>query len=187
MRMLATIYMNFKYFEGIQETHNNCLDLFSRENFDFLSDSIENMTRLEDKGLKSGQRKKLYYMLKHSGKRLRDKLFQEKQDALSNELNSFLRILKSNQDILLSNALYNLEKAKLKNTRKSAQLPLEEDIKGIYLYIQQAMETLCSEYHYWSASSFVELRNLVMSRLTLLNARRGGEVGRLQIEDWKEA
>ena len=80
--------------------------------------------------------------------------------------------------------LYNLEKAKLKNTRKPAHLPLE-DIKGIYLYIQLAMKKLCSEYHYWSTSSFVENRNLVMSWLTLFNARRSGEAERLQI-DWKE-
>ena len=35
--------------------------------------------------------------------------------------------------------------------------------------------------------SFLALRNSTMLHLSLLNARRGGEVGRLLIEEWKEA
>ena len=188
MRMLATIYIEFKSMDyDKEERFYNSMDLFCRENFDTLCDCIDNLTRKEDKSLKSGQRKNMYYMLVRSGKRLRDKLFQEKKDDLSSELNSFIRLLKSNEDTLLSNALYNLEKAKLKKSRKPSQLPLEEDIKIIYDYIQKKLKELCSEFTYWTSSTFVEVRNLAMTRLTLLNARRGGEAGRLQIEDWEEA
>ena len=187
MRILASLYIEFKSKPDVLLKFDNLLDLFIRENFNAMCDCFEIITTHEDGTIKSGQRKNVYYMLVRTGKRLRDKLFQEKQDDLSNELNSFLRLLKSSEDVLLSNALYNLENQKLRKNRKPCQLPLEKDIQLIYEYIQQKNQELNNDYCFWTPSSFVELRNVAMTRLTLLNARRGGEVGRLTLEDWKEA
>jgi hypothetical protein len=133
MRMLATIYNEFLSLNGVQQIHQNCLDMFCRENFDFLCDSIENLTRLDNNNIKSGQRKNMYYMLNRSGKRLRDKWYQEKEDTLSEELNSFLRLLKSNEDTLLSSALYNLEKAISQNNEEVFSTPFGTGYK-IYIY-----------------------------------------------------
>ncbi|MEO0685885.1 MAG: hypothetical protein AAFY76_12775 [Cyanobacteria bacterium J06649_11] len=187
MRMLATLYVEFQSKEDAFIKFGNSVDLFIRENFDIMCDSIDIITKKEDGAIKSGQRKNIYYMLVRSAKRLRDKLFQEKNDELSSELNSFLRLLKSNEDVLISNALYNLENQKLRKSRKPCQLPLESDIKMVFEHIQLKFTEFSSDYSFWTPSSFVELRNAAMSRLTLLNARRGGEVGRLTLEDWKEA
>ena len=38
-----------------------------------------------------------------------------------------------------------------------------------------------------SKHDFVKLRNLIVSRLTLCNARRGGEPARFSRSEWKEA
>ena len=49
------------------------------------------------------------------------------------------------------------------------------------------MNEVLDEFELWTAASFVELRNNALTRLTLMNGRRGGEVGRLLISEWKEA
>lgn len=187
MRMLASCLEFTRNLDGFVKTHDNVLDLFNRDNFDHLCDCIDAMTTGENNEMKSGQRKNLYYMLRRVGKELRDKLYQDKEEVLSSEVNSFLRTLKSNKSHLLLNALYNLEQSKLKKARKPCQLPIEEDIVCIYDYIKKKMNALCDDFNYWTSSNFIELRNVTMTRLTLLNARRGGEVGRLQLVDWDEA
>ena len=46
----------------------------------------------------------------------------------------------------------------------------------------------CSdEFYLFDHHSFVELRNAVFVRLTIFNARRGGEPARLLIEEWRDA
>ncbi len=39
----------------------------------------------------------------------------------------------------------------------------------------------------WDATDFTRLRDLVCGRLTLFNARRGGEPARMSIENWEAA
>ena len=49
------------------------------------------------------------------------------------------------------------------------------------------MKVICSEFTFTDAHSFVELRNLTVTRLTLLNGRRGGEPARIQLGEWEDA
>lgn len=57
----------------------------------------------------------------------------------------------------------------------------------IHSHIKKRISELCSdEFTFWSAGVFIELRNITMSRLTLWNGRRGGETGRLNIDEWQE-
>ena len=62
---------------------------------------------------------------------------------------------------------------------------MEKEIQAIHSYVIKRMTELVAEFEFWTSHSFVELRNNVLTRLTLLNGRRGGEVARLQIQDWK--
>ena len=48
-------------------------------------------------------------------------------------------------------------------------------------------EMLSDEYLMWDDRLFAELRDLAVSRLTLFNARRGGEPARLTVSQWKDA
>ena len=113
-------------------------------------------------------------------------MFIEKNDELSKELDQYYSFFKSNEDTIILSARYQLENNRLKKARKPSQLPLEEDVLLLHSYIQRRMKELCQEYLFWCPSSFIELRNLTMSRLTLWNGRRGGETGRLQIQEWRE-
>lgn len=88
---------------------------------------------------------------------------------------------------MVSSARYELEKKRLVKIRKPCQLPLESDIEKIHQHILKRMGELLCVFELWTAHSFVELRNLVLTRLTLLNGRRGGETSRLLVKDWLEA
>ena len=187
MRTLAHLYRAFVSLEGVTKTYENIVDMFLRENFDYLCDSVDIITIREDKSTKSGLRQNLCYTLLSTVEKLRDLFFQEKRDELSEELNKMLRCLKSNVDIIVSSARYLLEKTRLLKTRKPCKLPLEEDIKLLHTYILKRLKLLTDDYAFPSSHTFVELRNLALTRLTLLNARRGGEAGRLQTDEWLEA
>ena len=44
------------------------------------------------------------------------------------------------------------------------------------------------EYNFWTAKEYVDLRDsTISSRLTLFNARRGGEQTRLLLSEWEDA
>jgi len=73
------------------------------------------------------------------------------------------------------------------NSRKPAQLPLEEDIEVVRDHMKSVMTRYESSFQFFDSHSFVELRDVVCTRLTLFNGRRGGEPARLLLSEWKEA
>ncbi|RUS91909.1 hypothetical protein EGW08_000311 [Elysia chlorotica] len=67
-------------------------------------------------------------------------------------------------------------------------MPVEEDVHKLRNFILEEMEKLATDqYKKWDAHDFIKMRNLIVSRLTMFNARRGGEPARLTLEEWKEA
>ena len=184
MCTIAHLYPAFVLLEGVTKTYENIVDMFLRENFDYLCDFVDIITIRENKSTKSGLPRNLYYTLWSTIEKLRDLFFQEKRDELSEELNKMLRCLKLIADIIVSSARYLLEKTRLLRTRKSCKLPLKEDIKLLHTYILQRLKLLTDDYAFPSSHTSLELRNLVLTRLTLLNTRRGREAGRLQTDEW---
>ena len=49
------------------------------------------------------------------------------------------------------------------------------------------MEELNDSFHFWTPHSFVEMRNIACTRITLVNGRRRGEVARFLVENWNDA
>ena len=84
------------------------------------------------------------------------------------ELEKFLACFDANEEV--SCARYELEKKKLIKT--------QEDIQALHAYILKRTKDLCDGFNIWCSSTFIELRNIAMKRLTLLNARRGGKAGK---------
>ena len=148
MRLLGILYNVFKSFEGVAQIHHSSLDMFLRDNFDYLCDAIDVFTVKEDRSLKAGLRQNLYYLLVKAVKRLCDLFFLEKKEELSTELDKFLKCLKSNQDVIVSRARYQLENTKLRKTRKPCQLPLEEDIKTLHSHIMGRIKELWGSYNF---------------------------------------
>ena len=53
--------------------------------------------------------------------------------------------------------------------------------------MEESMKMIKDAYHKWDRHDFLHLWNLLVSRLTLFNARRGGEPARMLISEWTEA
>ena len=70
---------------------------------------------------------------------------------------------------------------------KPVALPLEEDLFILRQYSITQIEQFNDPYLHWSSTSYVQLRNLILTRLLLFNARRGEEPSRMNVSDWHNA
>ena len=67
-------------------------------------------------------------------------------------------------------------------------MPAESDVEVMKQYtVKRISAMVTDEYLLWDAHAFTELRDLLVSRLTLFNARRGGEPARLLLSEWHDA
>ena len=72
--------------------------------------------------------------------------------------------------------------------RRPQELPADEDVKKLKdCTVRRINELLCDSYQTWDTHSFVEIRDLTVCRLTVFNARRGGEPARLVISESLDA
>ena len=127
MRCLAKCYNIFLKEEGVKHTYKNSLDMFSRTNFEQLSNVIEKISTKKD-GIKAGLKQNLYYLIKKSATVMQYFFYAEKRDAEADELNKFINVFKCWQSYLFGDAIYALQKNKQVNLRKPLKLPLEEDL-----------------------------------------------------------
>ena len=68
------------------------------------------------------------------------------------------------------------------------QLPLEEDIIKLRNYINRRIKDITTDaFLMWDSSTYIELRDATCARLTLFNARRGGEPARMLLTEWDAA
>lgn len=68
--------------------------------------------------------------------------------------------------------------------RKLSRLPKQIDMKKLRNLLRSTIQELT---YFIASSDFINLRNRLVSRLTLFNARRGGESCCLLINQWTEA
>ena len=187
MRRLASLYLHFKERSCMEPVFGNSHDMFNRANFTTLSDAIEDFTTTPEKKLKPGLKQNLYYLLLRSAKVLKASLLVQKKDEQASDIEKFVSVLELWEDILFGDATYALNNNKQVNLRKPGKLPLEADIEKLRNYVLSRMKTLTGSFHLFDSHSFVELRDCTCARLTLLNARRGGEPARLKLSDYAEA
>ena len=187
MRSLGSVYVEFKQMGGVQLLYGTCTDMFLRVNIGELFDSIDIVTYKEDKTLKAGLRQNLFYLIKKAGKIIQAFSYMKGDEELASSVEKFLICFDASEDELVSGARYQLEKNSLIKRRKPCNLPLEKDVKALSEHTVKRMKEMCSDFYFWTSHSFVELRNIICTRLTLINGRRGGETGRLLLSEWREA
>ncbi|KAK7489172.1 hypothetical protein BaRGS_00019550, partial [Batillaria attramentaria] len=103
------------------------------------------------------------------------------------EVERFQAVLDLNWDFIFYAAQLACERRR-NMLRKPQDMPLEEDVQNFKDFIVSEIEVMLEDvYKVWDYHDFVQLRNLIVSRLTLYNARRGGEPARLTLSEWKEA
>ena len=185
MRVLANLVLRIRV---LTLNENFCAhNVLEREYFDALSDSIKDLTTGENGQVKPGLKMKIGYLLKKMIKIAKGHFIQAGEMEKSVEIDRFSAVLDLNWDYIFYTAQVMCEQRR--NTlRKPQAMPSEEDISRLRTFILHEMHKLSDDqFKKWDHHDFVKMRNLIVSRLTMFNARRGGEPARLTLQEWEEA
>ena len=100
------------------------------------------------------------------------------------KMRCFEELYKSDYSFLANNArnVYYKKKANIPE-----ELPLEKDIKSLRDFCIHEIKKICKNTEQLSQAEYTYLSKLVYVRLMTFNARRGGEPGKITLNDWKMA
>jgi len=196
MRNLAALFIEFqKHEEGRHSA--NAKVMFNREKWSILEEAVICLTtsatpQSPDAHLKYGLKNTLYYLLMKSADILQGDALTVKGDQGKKEveeLQHFVTILKHHQNAVFGDAKYMINKSRQERLRLPARTPPDELMMKLRTYTVQRINELTGMQRNTGRlgrSAFVELRNLVCCRLTLFNARRGGEPSRMKTTQWRD-
>ena len=188
MRRIAGLYLLFLEENVSEKRYHNLQDMFLRSNFESFRNAIERYSISKEGTLKAGLKQNLLYLLKRSAKILRALMMAKGNDEASREIDTFVQVLELWEDFIFGDAQYELNKRRQIKLRRPESLPNEDDILCIRDRIINTMKELTQDvFMLWDTSKFIQLRDSACTRLTLLNARRGGEPARLSVDEWTDA
>ena len=186
MRLLAKVYLAMKSNEN--SDLSGFKDLFVRKNFQILETAVETVTskspgseNIDD--VKHGVKHKLYYLLRTSAQILK----ANDEDDQAREVDNFVDLLLLNQNIMFGDATYKINKNRQEKLRMPEQQAEETWVNKLRNYTIQTISACSSVFEIIDKHTFVKLRDALCSRITLFNARRGGEPSRLKLEQWIDA
>lgn len=217
MRRIASLYLHFKEVQeeksnGVERESNiearnsadepvdqpanqvvnpvlDSSEILQRESFPTLEEAIDRYTTREmEGGIKAGLKMSLFYLLKSMAKIVKATYLVKNEDNKANEIDKFLQVLDLNQNIIFGDAVYTLNLNRQTKLRLPEELPKDEDVELLRNHTITRLQFLSADKSVvWNNREFSTLRDLAVSRLTLFNARRGGEPARLMISSWKAA
>lgn len=189
MRSLAILYLELKHQMELAE--KPCLsseELFSRRNFEELAAAISIVCAKEEStGIKYGMKNNYLYVLTSSAQIIKaTHLMKPGMEAEATEIGHFLDVLDLNKNYVFGDAKYHINNARQVKLRLPGRSPEQNDLAALQIYTLRRIDFLTNEFTHVGIHEYVELRNAICSRLTLFNARRGGEPSRLKIVQWTE-
>ncbi|XP_069108879.1 uncharacterized protein [Argopecten irradians] len=188
MRRFAALYKEFKSLAEKDRTQiTSGADVLKREHFRYLQEAVINLTAKDDGTIKSGLKTGLGYLLKRAIKVLKGHYLLEQEDEKANEVDKFSTLLSYFWISMFSDAEYANVKARQSHLRRPKHLPLEEDIKSLRSYMIAEITKYLDPHCFFTQTEYKCLRDIMVCRLTLFNARRGGEPSRLLLREWKDA
>ena len=190
MRQLSQLHLQLLILDNEQNQlpikYGDIRDLFSRKNLSYLFLAIKNLSLDQNGKLKPGFKINTKYLLLKTAKIMKILYQFNDNDKDADEIQKFIELLQVTEADVFGDAVYHLNKNRNVNLRRPQNLPLDSDIKKLRNYIISSMNTI-TQKSLFTTSDFIFLRDLVVSRLTIFNARRGGEPCRLLLQDWEDA
>ena len=195
MRRLGTLFTHFRtgyvehHGDAVSEKEVTVAQMFQRQNYDCLEEACVRQTSNPGEAAdKSGLMISLYYLVMKSARIIRVFYLVRQESAKATETAEFMDVWKLSKHQILGGAVYNNNRNRAVKLRRPQHLPRNDDLQKLRNYTVSRMTALLGDtYRQWSSSDFVELRDLACSRITLFNARRGGEPARLKLSDWTDA
>ncbi|XP_077974938.1 uncharacterized protein LOC120330366 isoform X1 [Styela clava] len=188
MRLLASLFVEFKSCATKQNVNVSSENMLRREYFMILEEAIQNIATHEDGALKSGLMVNIGNLLKMAAKVMKGTHLMNLDDEKAEQIEKFEAVLQLRWIRNFGDAEYQVVKNRQSKLRLPSELPIENDVTQIRKYTLETMQREVSDdLSLWGPEKFIVVRNLVISRLTLFNARRGGEPSRLLVRHWEEA
>jgi hypothetical protein len=197
MRRLANLFIHFREImhqhDAPEDSVGDSSSMFLRQNFAAVEEAVNQCTvnpDVEDtmESLKAGLKQAYYFLMKRTAKILKTLYLIKGMDSEASEVDKFTEVLSLNQNIIFGDAAYKVNIVRQSKLRRPQNLPSEEDCQTVRDYtVRRVAELTKDQYLVWTRTEFAELRDLTVSRLTLFNARRGGEPARLTLNEWSEA
>ncbi|XP_035827140.1 uncharacterized protein LOC101860428 isoform X2 [Aplysia californica] len=184
MRVLANLILIFRQECGDEKASGH--DILDYRWFDFLENAIKKMCAKDCGQDKAGLKVRIGFVLKRAVKVMRGFFVMKGDTEKEADMSRFLSVLELNWDFIFFTSQVECEQRR-GGLRKPSAMPDEEDISKFRTFILDAMKNHLEQYELWDKHTFVKMRNLVVARLTMFNARRGGEPARLTLNEWKEA
>ena len=159
-------------------------DLFVPNNYDVITACMKNVTEpSKDSETKDTLKIALAYLLKNSAPVMKASYLIKRDHFKATEVDDFITIVTVKWKTITNKASYNVQIRSEERLRLPDQLPLESDITLTFDYMRETVTTLIEQ----DTSDFIKLRDLLVAWLTLHNARRGNEVAKMTLEQWKRA
>lgn len=186
MRRLGTLLLFCRRLSNNDKMSGH--ELFDPKNFKLVVDSMNTLTAKEDEGLKGGLRLGIGYVLKKAARFTKSEFIINGQDDEVRKRENFLALLHSSWGHLFNRAECQMESNREISLRRPGNLPIEEDVEILRDYVELRINQLVEDQLlFWTSDEFIELRSLLVCRLTLYNGRRGGEPARLLLQEWIDA
>jgi len=183
MRTLARLFSLFK--ERCDELVADASAMFEKGNWNILVDSIESFTSDEagkiQKKIKHGLKNMLYYLLLNAANILEGQAMACDDQTTRKQYRDFGILLKHHQNIVFADAKYEINKSRQERLRLPDRLPEEDSLSQLRDHCLKVIKQMSAQVH---GSDYIALRNATCCRITLYNARRGGEASRIQIDQW---
>lgn len=163
------------------------VDLLHRKNYHTLMQAIFSYTNVNGVQ-KANLLVALSYLLRNAANIIMCEFLVVMEDDKAHEIELFLHVLKTRWQLITKQAMDSQYIRSQEVLRKPLQLPSEDNLIKLRTYITSRVNTLTqNSERQWSLTEFIELRDLLTTRLTLFNARRGGEVARMFLKQWHDA
>jgi hypothetical protein len=181
MRILARLLLKFRELPETKE--NTALELDTEEEID-----AQQKPQQRPKTIKSGLKANVEHVLRDAIMKMTGIYHALKDDEKSDEMGKLLQVVTYYRDDVFGDAHYELSRKNNEKKRKPSEQPSNADVQKIKDYQVKKMAELVNDpYMIWDHTTFCELRDITASRLTMFNARRGGEPVRLLIFHVNEA
>ena len=192
MRRLGSLALEFKEAASKEGIICNSEDMLNRKYFPYLETAVETLRKRPNPDindpLKAGTKLALGYILKTAAKVTKVNYLIKDREDKARDVDNFAALLSLKWSSVFGDAECQVVTNRQERLRKPAQLPPEASIFKVRDYTLQSIKDLTSQsFLFWSATEFNQLRNLLVSRLTLFNSRRGGEPSRLLMKEWIDA
>jgi len=99
----------------------------------------------------------------------------------------FVTCFRHEENALFGHARAILRDRKETHLKKPENMPNKEEVAKVHAHIDKEIARLTDDYTFLTLADYLLLRDLLITQITIFNARRGGEPARLMMRQWEEA